>query len=212
MVTPLDTAAPERLFTQLRGFVSLVGGSSGIKVSEEAYGGATIVVIDLGDLGALAGDVTEGAVPVPANVTIAYTVTDDVVVLGYGTDFVKAVLDARTGGSLAASERFMSALKLVDASHGSLGWLDLAAVRGFVELQVPADGKAAFDTEIKPYLDALDSVICVHTPGETLDRSKVIIRERQLTTHRIRYQNRRNPACRGRPMEEHRTRCPSASA
>ncbi len=176
VVTPLDAAAPERLFTQLRGFIALAGGSSGLTVTEESHAGATIVVIDLGDLGDLAGMATDGAIEAPANLRIAYAVTDDVVVLGYGTDFVKAVLDARTGDSLAKSERFASALKLVDKAHGSLVWLDLAATRGLVESQIPADEKGAYQTEIKPYLDAFDSVIGVNLPGETVDRSTLILR------------------------------------
>lgn len=176
VVTPLDAAAAERLFGQLRGFIALAGGSSGLKVTEESHAGATIVVIDLGNLSDLAGMATDGAIEAPANLKIAYAVTDDVVVLGYGTDFVKAVLDARTGDSLAKSERFASALKLVDKAHGSLVWLDLAATRSLVESQIPADQKGAYETEIKPYLDAFDSVIGVNVPGETVDRSTLILR------------------------------------
>ena len=96
--------------------------------------------------------------------------------LGYGTDFVKAVLDARIGDSLATSERFASALTLVDKAHGSLVWLDLAAARGLVESQVPADELGAYQAEIKPYLDAFDSVIGVNLPGETVDRSTLVLR------------------------------------
>jgi len=176
VVTPLDAAAPERLFTQLRGFIALAGGSSGLTATEETHAGATIVVIDLGDLGDLAGMATDGAIEAPANLKIAYAVTDEVVVLGYGTDFVKAVLDARTGDSLATSDRFASALKLVDKAHGSLVWLDLVALRGLVESQIPADEKDTYQAEIKPYLDAFDSVIGTNTPGETIDRSTLILR------------------------------------
>ena len=65
VAVPLDAAAPDRLFTQLRGFIELAGGSAGIKVTEEPYNGATIVVVDLGDIGSLAGMATGGAVDVP---------------------------------------------------------------------------------------------------------------------------------------------------
>ncbi len=178
VVTPLDAALPQRLFTQLRGFIALAGGSSGLTVTEESYAGATIVVIDLGDLGDLAGMATGGAVEAPDDLRIAYVVTDEVVVLGYGTDFVKAVLGARTGESLARTERFASALNLVGKAHASLVWLDLAAIRGLVESQIPADGKATYETEVKPYLDAFDSIIGTTTPGETLDRATLVIRVR----------------------------------
>lgn len=177
VVTPLDPAQPERLFTQLRGFIEMAGGSSGLTVTEESYAGATIVVIDLGDLGNLAGMATGGAVKAPESLKVAYAVTDEVVVLGYGTDFVKGVLDARTGDSLAKAERFTSALDLVDRAHASLVWLDIAGVRGFVEgIAIPQAEKGTYETQVKPYLDAFDSVIGTSTPGEPLDRFNLIIR------------------------------------
>jgi hypothetical protein len=176
VVTPTDPADAKRLFTQLRGFIGLAGGQAGLKVTEESYAGATIVVIDLGNLGALAGMATGGAVQAPDGIRISYAVTDEVVVLGYGTDFVKGVLDARTGDSLAKSQRFGSALGLVDKAHASLVWLDLAALRGMIEARIPAGEKARYQAEVKPYLDAFDSVIGTSTPGETLDRSTLILR------------------------------------
>jgi hypothetical protein len=176
VVTPLDPKAPERLFTQLRGFIELAGGAAGVTVTEEAYGGATIVVVDLGDVSSLAGMATGGSVDVPANIKIAYTVTDEVVAIGYGTDFVKGVIDARGGASLAKTDRFASSLKLVDKAHAALLWLDVAGVRGFAETQIPAAGKPAYETDLKPYLDAFDSVIGTSTPGDTLDRATLIIR------------------------------------
>ncbi len=173
VAVPLDAAAPGRLFTQLRGFIELAGGSSGIKVSEESYNGATIVAIDLGDMGSLAG-LTIGGVA-PGDLTIAYAVTDKVVVLGYGTDFVKSVLDAGAGDSLAKTDRFASALKQADKANAALVWLDVAGIRTFAESQVPAGDKAAYETDAKPYLDAFDSVIGTYAPGETLDGSTLVI-------------------------------------
>jgi Protein of unknown function (DUF3352) len=175
VAVPIDAAAPGRLFTQLRGFLQLAGGSSGITVTEEPYNGATIVVVDLGDLGSLAGQATGGAVNAPANIKIAYAVTDQVVVIGYGTGFVKAVLDARTGPSLAKTDRFAAALKKADAVNAALLWLDVAGVRTFAETQVPAADKAAYQTTVKPYLDAFDSVIGTYAPGVTLDGATLVI-------------------------------------
>jgi hypothetical protein len=175
VVTPTDPAASERLFTQLRGLLAFAGGS-GITVSEEPYAGATIVIVHLGDLGALAGQAAGGALKAPADVSIAYAVTKEVVVVGSGADFVKGVLDARGGDSLATSARFSAALATVDKAHGSLIWLDVAAVRGLAEAQIPEAERGKYDTDVKPYLDAFDSVIGTSTPGETLDRATLIIR------------------------------------
>ena len=177
VVTPTDKTAAEQLLTQLRGFVALAGGAGGIKVTDQDYGGVTITVVDLGDIGALAGAATGGTVSgVPANLQIAYAVTDQVVVIGSGPDFVKAVLDARTGDSLATSARFSAALGQVDAAHGSLVWLDVAGIRSFVEAQIPTSEQTGYQADVKPYLDAFDAVMGTYTPGDTLDRATLVVR------------------------------------
>ena len=102
--------------------------------------------------------------------------TDDVVVLGYGTDFTKAVLDARTGESLADTERFKTALEQAGTTHASLFWLDVTGIRDLVEAQVPAADKAQYEADAKPYLEAFDSVIGTYAPAEDIDRGTVIIR------------------------------------
>jgi len=176
VVVPTDKAAADKLLTQLRGFLQLGGASAGIKVTDETYGDATITVVDLGNLGSLAGAASGGAVSgVPSNIRIAYTVTDQVVVLGSGTDFVKAVLDARTGDSLAKSARFSAALARVDKAHGSLLWVDVAGVRDLVAQQLPAADKTDYEANVKPYLVAFDSVIGTLTPGDDLDRGTIVI-------------------------------------
>ncbi len=175
VVVPTDRAAAERLLTQLRGFIELAGGTSGLKVTDEAYADATITVVDLGNLGDLAGAATGGAVEAPANLQISYTVTDQAVVIGYGTGFTKAVLDARTGDSLAKSDRFAAALKQAGSRHASLFWVDVAGIRSHIEGMIPAADKADYEANAKPYLDAFDSIIGSYVPGEELDRGTVII-------------------------------------
>lgn len=176
VVVPTDAEDAARLLTQLRGFIQLAGAGSGITITDEAYGGATISVIDLGDLGELARGATGGAVDVPDDITISYTVTDDVLVLGYGTDFTKAVLDARDGDSLAEATRFAAALDQAGAEHSSLFWLDVTAMRDLVEAQISADARTEYEADAKPYLEAFDSVIGTAIAGEEIDRSTVIIR------------------------------------
>ena len=176
VVTPTDAAAAERLLTQLKGFVQLAGAGSGITVTEEPYAGTTITVINLGDLGALAGAATDGAVDVPGDLEISYAVTDDVVVIGYGTAFTKAVLDASTGDSLADTERFKTSLEQAGTTHASLFWLDVTGIRDLVEAQVPASDKAQYEADAKPYLEAFDSVIGTYAPAEDIDRGTVILR------------------------------------
>lgn len=175
VVTPTDKAAASRLFTVLRGFLA-IGGSAGVKVTDETYGDATITVVDTGNLPAALGGTTGSPVSgLPSGLRIAYTVTDQVVVIGSDADFVKAVLDARTGDNLARTQRFASALARVDAKHGSLMWLDVAGLRDLVESRMPAADKADYEANVKPYLAAVDAVIGTSTPGSDVDRGTIVV-------------------------------------
>jgi hypothetical protein len=180
LVTPTDPDGAEaagRLLTQLKGFVALAGGSSGISVDDEDYKGTTVTTITIEDVGALTGMATGGSVSgVPDTIQIAYAVTDEVVALGYTSDFVKAALDAKDGESLADTERFSSLLQRADVAHAAMAWIDVAGIRGLVEGMVPAEQRAEYDADAKPYLEAFDAIIATSAPGEDLDESTIIIR------------------------------------
>ncbi len=180
LVTPTDADGAEaagRLLTQLKGFVALAGSSSGISVADQDYQGTTITTITIENVGALAGMAAGGSVSgVPDTIQIAYAATDEVVALGYTSDFVKAVLDAKDGESLADTERFSSLLKRADVAHAAMAWIDIVGIRGLVEGMIPADQRAEYDADAKPYLEAFDAIIATSAPGEDLDESTVIFR------------------------------------
>jgi hypothetical protein len=176
VIVPSDAAAAEKLFGQLEAFIALGGAQAGLTITSEDYSGATIKVVDLAGLGGLVGAMSEGAVEAPADLKLAFTVTDEVVVIAIGTDFVKGVLDARAGESLADTERFKTALQQAGAQHTSLVWLDVAATRGFIEGLVPAEMRGEYDASYKPYLEAFDSVIGTTSVGDTIDTGTLIIR------------------------------------
>ncbi|HEY3336432.1 MAG TPA: DUF3352 domain-containing protein [Candidatus Limnocylindrales bacterium] len=175
VVVPTDAAAAERLFNQLKGFIQLGGAQAGLTVTEEPYSGTTITVVDLSGLSRLAGQVAEG-VTLPADLKLSYAVTDKVVVLGYGTAFTKAVLDTVAGGaSLAGDARFADALTRVGQVRAGLVWVDIAGVRDAVEPLLPADTKTTYDTDVKPYLDAFDSLIETTEPGQPNDKGRAVL-------------------------------------
>ncbi len=174
LVTPTDAAAADRLFTQLNGFIAFGGAQVGLEATEVDYKGTTIHVLDLSGIAAMGGEAL--GTDLPADASIAYAVTDDVVVLGYGTDFVKAVLDAKDGESLADQDRFASALAQAGVEHASLVWLDIAAVRGAVEGMIPNEMKTDYEKEFKPYLVGFDALIGTTTPGEQIDAGTLILR------------------------------------
>ncbi|HEU0245003.1 MAG TPA: DUF3352 domain-containing protein [Candidatus Limnocylindrales bacterium] len=172
---PADAAAAERLFNQLKAFIQLGGAQAGLSVTEEQYNGTTISVVDLSGLSGLAGQMAQG-VTLPADLKLSWAVTDKVVVLSYGTDFTKAVLDTAAGGpSLASDARFKDALTRVGATRTGLVWLDITGVRGAIEQLVPADEKATYDADVKPYLDAFDYLIETTEPGQTYDKGRAVL-------------------------------------
>ena len=86
--------------------------------------------------------------------------------LGVGTDFTKAVLDAADRRrSLAQTERFADAMAQAGTSHSALFWVDVIGLRGLAETQLSAEDKAEYEADLKPYLEAFDSVIGTFTPG-----------------------------------------------
>ena len=176
VIVPTDAAAADKLLGQLKAFIQLGGAQFNLSVTEEQYNGTTITVVDLSGLAGLAGDMTAFAAPVPTDLKLAYAVTNEVVVFGIGTDFVKSVLDASAGESLADTERFSTALTQAGKEHSSLFWLDVAATRDFVEGMVPTSGRSDYDANLKPYLEAFDTVIGTTIPGDEIDSGTVIIR------------------------------------
>ena len=172
VVVPTSAADAQRLFTQLRGFIELAAGGSGIKLTDQSYNGATITTVDLSGIGALAG--AAAGVDIPGGLQLAYAVTDKVVVFGTSVDFVKGVLDAPSGSNLASTDRFKSALAKVDNVNSTLFWLDVAGVRGLAEARLSSDEKASYEADLKPYLDAFDSVIATNVAGDVDEGTLVL--------------------------------------
>jgi hypothetical protein len=173
LIAPTDTAAPQRLVTQLKTFAALGGN---LTLKEEPYGGTTIYSLDLSGLESMAGAASGGAAPsIPAGTTLSFAVTDEVVVIGVGNDFVKSVLDARTGPSLADDARFSSLLARAGTENSGLIWADLAGIRAIVEPRLTGEDKTKYETDIKPYLEPLDAVVGSTVAATDLDHTTLIV-------------------------------------
>lgn len=184
---PADAAGAKQLLTSLRSFVQLAGPNSGITVTDETYKGQTITVVDLGDLrslAAMAGGLSGSSMPaapsgIPdVSVKIAYVANDQVVAIGSSPDFIKAVLDAGAGSSLADDARFQDLLKRVDTKHTSVSFFDVAAIRGLVESSMadaPAAKKAEYEQSIKPFLTPFDALIATGATGGSTDQTHSVI-------------------------------------
>jgi hypothetical protein len=176
-----DPDAAKKLFTTLRTFITLGGDQVGATVKDETYNGTTITIVslDTGKLSGMAGGPAT-ALPLPTNkIDIAYAVTDKIVVIGSGANFVKAVLDTTPSTSLASNETYKTLADRAGTGTGG-SYVDLEAVRGLIE-KTTVDEKAdaaelkKYETDIKPFLVPFDAMFAAGSIDGDLTRSVIYI-------------------------------------
>jgi hypothetical protein len=170
LIAPTDAAAANRTFETLRSFVVLAGGQAGVTMRDVAHGDATITIVDFSE----AVESSGGTVPPGITAELAYSVTEDLVAVGYGEGFVAAALDAGPGPSMADDSRFSSLVKRVGEENIGLSFVDVTAVRDLIEPLVretlPQDKWALYEREIKPYLLPFDAFISSARIDGAVDR------------------------------------------
>lgn len=184
VIVPTDRAAADRTITSLRTLLSLGAAQAGLSITDEAYAGATITTIDLGDIGALAGqaglpsDLSGTGLTLPTgHVQLAYAVTDQVVVIGSGPAFVKHVLDTTAAASIASADRYKALLGRIGSGTGSV-YVDIAAIRGLIESAMAGADPAAlaqYEQEVKPFLDPFDALIESSSVKDKVANGKFIV-------------------------------------
>jgi hypothetical protein len=184
IIQPTDRAAADRILTSLRTLVALGGSQSGITVKDEAYAGATITTIDLGDVGTLlessglsSGMLGPGVTLPTGRVELAYAVTDQVVVFGTGPAFVKHVLDTTSGSSLASNDRYKALVSRVGSGTGT-AFVDIAAIRAMAEgalATLDPSAAAHYKEDVAPYLAPFDALMSSGSVGNDLSSGKLII-------------------------------------
>ena len=171
VIHPRDAVAADRLITTLDGFIALGGGSAGATTRTEDHDGTKVTILDLSAVPGM----TSSGLPPGYKPEFAWAVNKDVVVIGYASSFVKAVLDAGPSTSLADDARFKALLGRVGADNLGMSFIDIAAIRGLIEplaqAAAPADAWAFYIKEIQPYLKPLDAVISNVSKDGANDRS-----------------------------------------
>ncbi len=185
VIVPTDPAKATKFFTTLKSFIALGGSTAGLTVRDEAYGDATITIVsvDLDSVGAMAGAMTGGA---PGGATdgmslptgtleLAYSVTDDVVVIGSSPAFVKRVLDTEAGTSLASNPTFTDAVGRVGTDATGLTYLDIASMRALAEGQMSGEELAKYKSDVQPFLEPFEAFAATSTVGGDLDTMTSVI-------------------------------------
>lgn len=156
--TVSDEAAAGRAIDQVQALLALAGAEAGITVRTEAYGDGELLVIEL------SSDVELAAEEFPE---LAATAQGGIFALGT-LDFVKHVVDTEAGSSLGSSATYQRAIAAAGGDGISDVFVDVTGLRLAVESMIPADEKAAYETEIQPFLVPFEAFAAVaEAPGAT---------------------------------------------
>jgi uncharacterized protein DUF3352 len=170
LIQPRDQAAATQLFATLRTYLTLAASSAGVTVRDEDHNGTKITILDY----SAAPGMSSSSLPPGYKAEFAYAVADGVVAFGYGRDWVGSVLDTKPGSSLADDDRFKSGLARVGAENIGSTYIDFNAIRALVEplaqKMAPSDVWSTYQTEVRPYLAPIDTVIQALRRDGALDR------------------------------------------
>ncbi len=99
-------------------------------------------------------------------------------VIGSGPSFVKSVLDAGAGDSLADGARYRDLVARVGADHTGVTFFDVTALRTLAEgflSEATADERAEYEESIKPFLEPFDAVVAATVIGGPVDQQHVLV-------------------------------------
>jgi hypothetical protein len=108
----------------------------------------------------------------PSRIAIAQQ--KDLVVVGLGDEFVKAVLDTQPGATLADRDTYRAALDRAGASHTGQLFVDLQAAFDLVTKQLPADELRHYQADIRPYLAPFRAFAASGSAGDP-NRGRIVV-------------------------------------
>jgi hypothetical protein len=171
IVTPANAHDASVKLHQVQGLLQLAGSNGGprVRVSEQDHSGTQITTIQF-----------EASKDVPSWASaFQFALNDQRVVIGSGDSFVARVLDMQAADSLAGSDRYRKAMDSVGGlSNAGSFWLDLTALRTAAERFIPAEGSAAYTTQVRPWLVPLDYVVGAGRPdaGQQTSRFALVVK------------------------------------
>jgi hypothetical protein len=153
--------AQERI-SQIVGQLRLAGVQEGVPftVSQSDVNGVTVTTVAIDPV----------AANLPPNLPIQPQVElatgEGLVLLGIG-DFVTQALQRDPAASLATNPRYTTAVAEAGTPNAGLVWLDVASAIALIETFIPEDELAAYQTNVKPFLEPLDSFVASATVTDT---------------------------------------------
>ncbi|MET1233026.1 MAG: DUF3352 domain-containing protein [Candidatus Limnocylindrales bacterium] len=138
------TAADERV-RQLQAFLQLADIGGSVTTSTSSHAGATITSVNVTEAG--------------QDVTVSFTLSEGTFVLGLGEASVEAVLDVTPQTALAADPGYQATMAAAGPStNAGSAYLDLRGIREAIEPVIPADERARYEQEVRPWLLPFDQL------------------------------------------------------
>ena len=163
LVQAPDDATATAKADQIRSFLTLAGFSSGITTRDIDINGTKVTIADLGDISSLlqqAGQAAGGlSVPPGTHIVISVAAHGSTVLIGSGESFARRILETAAGSSLADQASYKTALGLSFPSNSGQLYVAAAPLLAFADTAIPADAKARFDSDVKPYIAPFDAII-----------------------------------------------------
>jgi hypothetical protein len=173
-----DAAAATQRLGQLTSLARLgmSDKSTGISVEESQVAGTTVTSFRLSSAGI--DPMGMGGI---SGAVVQYAIKGDRVFIGFGDKFVSRALQLQASDSLAASDRYRTAVQSVGgANNVTASFVDLAALRTAVEpLLQPLTGQdKSYEQEILPWVEPLDYLVGVSmSDGDRLvQRSALVVK------------------------------------
>ena len=96
-------------------------------------------------------------------------------VAGLGDTFVKSVIDASPGSSLADDGAYKTAMDLAGNSNSGQVYVDVQDLLALIVPNLSGTDAATFDREVRPYLAPIAAVASAATSRDGLIRSKIVV-------------------------------------
>jgi hypothetical protein len=174
-----DDATAAAKADQIRSFLTLAGLSGGISSRDIDINGTKVTIADLGDISSLlkqAGPAAGGlTLPPGTHIVISVAARGSTVLIGGGESFARRILETAAGSSLADQASYKTALGLSFGSNSGQVYVAAAPLLAFADTAIPADTRAQFDTDIKPYVAPFDAFLETASSDPTGIRIRFVI-------------------------------------
>ncbi len=165
VATLSDPAAAQTRVTSLLALARILATRAGATVSDSQVDGVNVTTIMFPE-----GSMGRASLPITPSVSVA--LSGDRLYLGLG-DFVEDALTQDPATSLASDARFEGAVTAAGSPNSGFAWVDIAGAQTVFETIGPAD--AAYRTNVKPWLDALDSLVISSAVDADAISAKVLL-------------------------------------